>query len=238
MGPRTRHVRDADCLDLDRPSANQAPFRLHLDVEPEWTLRGQQSLGQKGQRPATPDRRIRGAGAAKSEDHIVVARLERKLDVRRIRQRNFDHGHHERNLHLPSGKSVRGRTDAGMPDRSDAARPVARRGHPSLKSALTERPPGKRCSAQTLRRLRLRLSGVESPCHPVMTGKRLGRGTMQRTFMSSISNTSGAQTRFVAAAKANRPKAWKCVERLKMACALDASFPEWMRFSANAQRRA
>jgi len=54
---------------------------------------------------------------------------------------------------------------------------------------------------------------------------------MQSTYQRSIASSFGSQARFVAAAKATWPDAWKSVENLKMACALDALFPEWMRAS-------
>jgi hypothetical protein len=52
---------------------------------------------------------------------------------------------------------------------------------------------------------------------------------MQTMQQRSISYRFGSQARFVAAAKATTPDAWKSVEDLKMACALDALFPEWVR---------
>ena len=42
-----------------------------------------------------------------------------------------------------------------------------------------------------------------------------------------IIDSSWSQARFVEAAKALRPRAWRFVERLKIACAIAQSFPEW-----------
>jgi hypothetical protein len=61
---------------------------------------------------------------------------------------------------------------------------------------------------------------------------------MQSTHQRSISNGSRSQARFVAAAKATKPDAWKSVESLKMACALDALFPEWLRDASNPRGHA
>lgn len=44
---------------------------------------------------------------------------------------------------------------------------------------------------------------------------------------SLIIDSSWSEARFVEAAKTHRPRAWRFVERLKIACANAQLFPEW-----------
>jgi hypothetical protein len=52
--------------------------------------------------------------------------------------------------------------------------------------------------------------------------------TMIRNYTGTRANHHWSTARFVAQAKANSPDAWKSVDCVKMACALEAAFPEWL----------